>query len=500
MLLRAFLLMLFSSSVWSAGVTIDVDLSMTIEEIKYTDPDRADNNEPSPVIEDENIEIELVEDGECVEANSVEAEELKWLRDLGLSLTVNSRPYYGYGNPPLNFYDEFSWSIYDDLLQKLTRSWDLDCPLNPRLLSLATNIENVEDVFVFESLDLQVLIAPGNYVFHSSNRELIDIIKGMPKGYIKWLSILDEEIYVGIDSGFTSGVWKLGQENVKLQNTGAISKDSILKVGDSLALVTQNTDTRVKFLKTNKEFRVDDNSIFYSDVYSKENGVLVVSIGEDDWSFKWLNGYAVTNVQFQNGYLEILDCYQGKNQVFCIGLQDENETELTLWRLNVPVYGPARFVVDAKFDSSYLENKTVEHILYSEGARHLIVSELESVDLLTITSETTLLNEIGDFKGFSIEDGSAFVLYEYLSGEIVVNILSTDLQAELTSLIEVEDVVPSVNESSAPDTNEDFDEREEDEVGNSREHPRAELSGALSMYYILAVSLLLVTVPRRRLK
>lgn len=488
MLLRSLFLLLLSSQVFSAGITIDIDLDMTIGEIIYND-----GLQPTqPDIEE--IYINYIPVGDCTETDYESQKDMDWLSTVGYEISYSQGEYAASANDRIHFYDNLDWHIFDNFRGVVTRNWDVSCPDNPRNLQIDTNVNYVLDAFFLRDSNINILSTRDyKYYFRSFDATSNEMMNNLPYGTFEWIKEIDNEIYINVFNASLSGIWKIGLENIKLMNTGINSQADILKVGGDFALFSEDVTLRVKFPATKKEFKIESSDDPEYSFYSSNFGVVVSLRNEEGIQFKWLNGYKIVDISFQNDFEEIYGCYQSGVEVFCLGKQDGPDT--VMWRLESSLYGGARFVVDAILSHASLSNKNVEGIYYSSDHRAIVISDDNHRGLLLVNSTETTYRDILSYGFKSIDSGRSGAFYDFDNGLIVVSILSNSSSAsELESLVEVEDIQKPIINDKETEEEGTLEERDASEI---EPRPRAELSGAVSMYYLFAMMLVLL-VGRRK--
>ncbi|NVK36492.1 MAG: hypothetical protein HWE18_01085 [Gammaproteobacteria bacterium] len=512
MLLRAFLLMLFSSSVWSAGITIDVDLQMTIDAIKYFD--EKDEIEDVTLYASFDIAEECPEplaNDQQLAVNDNDSALEGFLRSAGFILNTEKAFFDGSNLNNFEFHQDGTWTAYDDINQKLVRNWDEDCPHVPRTIEFNSNYENIHTVGIVKELGMAYFNSDTDGDVFELDENGLTWLDEKPEGEIKDLIWVEDTLFAHVVGGTNTGIWQVKPQWQKKMNTSLNAAVDVIKTESGLMGMSKESSLEVQWLEHTKghtyTFHASGVEGYYTHPF--ENGTVLVAESQNNWKFQWIKfGEKEQIVTFSKPVHNLIACESNDKYLFCFDKRDSGE--IFVWRLMIPLFGFPKFVLDSRFMAEKLNEDTkILAIQVSNTHRLLTIQNGEEIGLLKIDStESTYLsiNELAIFSALSFTKYA----YVYLSNS-QLNILSVDqplvspflpyLVSQSEVFKEIEDLEGENEVEVEPEepAEEEFEEREEAGGDEFVPPPRAEISGAFSMYYLFALSLLLLTLPRRRL-
>jgi hypothetical protein len=525
MLLRSLLLLVFSSQVFSAGITIDVDLQMTIDEIRYVD----DSDEVEDVIDDtidEPIFIDLVISSDCpdIQTESEESSDINGetdnelvglLGDLGFSVKTETRTVFGTAENSYSSHYDGNWSIYDDARGKLIRNWDEDCSHAPRDISVETNIQDIDYVELYKELNTVYIgrFSTPNYVAALGEPSNIDWARGLPPGFFKVLDTINGRTYAKIESGTDTGLWVFKPEIKKLMTTSLESNDKVINTNAGVVgySVDPPVDGSIKLewleQDTNKTYSYTTALANTYELYPLAKGTVLAADSENGWKFQWLNhGEKEKIIVVPAGVNEFFNCQLSSNNLFCLDKRDNGE--VLIWRLLVPFWGNPTFVVDSVMSAEVLPlGAEIHNFYYLDGYRVLFTTTENENGVVIVDSDSANYSVIkNEFYYFKTKD--AINQYLQLKDNVfsVISVTQENLPAFVYSLVASADVIEEDNDNPSDEVVEEpegepkeelLEEREDTSSEEDEPRPRAELSGAVSMYYLFAMMLVLL-VGRRK--
>ena len=190
MLLRSLFFLLFSSQVLSAGITIDVDLDMTIDAIKYLERG----------LQDKALYAYLNIIEECPEPSEDTVSDIKTPSDLeaflsasGFTLTIDKSYFDGSSLDSFVFNQDGTWTAYDDINRRLVRNWDEGCPHKPRNIEYDSDYENIHTVGIIKELKMGYFNSDTNGgIFNLGDQNNLAWLDTKPEGDIEKLFFVDD--------------------------------------------------------------------------------------------------------------------------------------------------------------------------------------------------------------------------------------------------------------------------------------------------------------------
>ena len=521
MLLRTLFLLLFSSQVYSAEITIGVDLDLSIDTIKYVDPEDPEDPGVDEIVDeivDEPAYVNLVM-ASCpdIEAgfNSIDVQvgenEFQMLSALGFSVKKESVEYTGSEFVEFSSHYDGAWSIYDDVNQKLIRNWDEECPQAPRDIILDTNIQDVDFVRLYRELNTIYIdrFSPINYFITLDKNSDLDWIFHFDSVRFTILKTLNNKTYAKITGGTDTGLWELKPEIKKLMTTSAESKDSIIQTNHGLVgfSVDPPIDGSIKLQwlekDTKKTYSFTAPLANSYELYPMLNGTVLVADTENGFKFQWLNhGEKERIIPVPAQVSQFYGCHFSSNNLFCFDSRDNDE--VFIWRLNLPFFGEPVFVLDSIVEANVIPvNAGIIDIFFLDGYRVLLTKREGENGVVIINSEESEYFKVAnDFSYLKTKDD--FNQYLNLTDNLftVLTLKQNSLPTIVRSIVagdvlDDEPVVELPEEPVDEPTEEVLEEREDTSSEEEEPRPRAELSGAISMYYLFAMMLVLL-VGRRK--
>ncbi|MFY0641015.1 MAG: hypothetical protein JXR16_08215 [Bermanella sp.] len=507
MLLRSIFLLLFSSQAFSAGITIDVDLNMTIDAIKYIDQESDDTNLYAY--------LDIIE--QCPEPSTTQADaetnnaDLNaFLSESGFTLATEKTTFDGSNLDNFQFHQDGTWTAYDDINRKLVRNWDEGCPHAPRSIKFDTNYENVHTVGISKELGMA-------YFNSDTDGDIFDLaeesennlawLDEKPEGEIKDLFWLDDILFAHIVGGINTGVWQVKPQWQKRMNTSLTATADILDTEAGLMGVSKESSLKVQWLEQSKghTYTFHASGVKGYQVYPFNNGTVLAAQSQNAWKFQWIKfGEKEQVVTFSKPVNDLIACENTDDYLFCFDRRESGE--IFIWRMMIPLFGFPVFVLDSKFTADLIsEDADIIAIQISDSHRLITIIDEEKVGLVKVSSTGSayrLINESAIFSKLS----STKQAHVYLT-ESELNLLTVNQQAVspfLPYLVSQSEVFKEIEEIEGekevevkPEepVEEELEEREE--TSDEEPRPRAEISGAFSPYYLFALMLLLITGRRK---
>jgi len=462
MLLRSIFLLLFSSQVFSENICLDIDSLLSIETIKYVDVMDSQGNgalEPLEIIKTLNSE------DPC---NNVEILAFTVSQNSTFSLLVKNG---------------------DEVLYKYIDQNGAHTDLIPALHGDGFNVGvfAFDGIYVYNSDD-EIL-----YSWDRESNSWIDasMVYQLPSGAYSSVFSIGYSAYISIDDGETKGIWEIDEVAEKISDT-PMSQGRIVSTHNGLAQAISETDGRIvlNYLESTVSSRFFDlnGSTAKVSSFKFDTGTLFYFIGAEDIKLYWdgINNFTDGYVTAPENMIGFKGCFRGPSGGACSFISKDKQAHF--YRLD-----GKQMILDAQMDSEKFLNPShyitsyypageyryitaisideKEHFLY----RYSVSDGLEVVFKKEAISEqaySSILNgSVASEFLWVIKDENRTGLYQVaLSGNV-----------EPQEIIEVEEEVEDV-----------LEEREETANDNDEPRPRAELSGAISMYYLFAIMLLLI--------
>ncbi|MFT5594648.1 MAG: hypothetical protein ACI8SR_003040 [Oceanicoccus sp.] len=501
MLLRSLFLLLFSSQVFSAANAIDVDLGATINPIKYYDEG-----------EWSHLYAELSAIGDCSESLLVTPNDTSLNTFLNISgFTLSTEKFYFDGSKLNNFtfHQDGTWTVYDDINRKLLLNWDEDCPAALSAIDFSTNYENINTVGVAKEIDMAYFNSDTDGgIFNLGDEDNLSWLDNKPDGAIDNLFLVDNTLFAKISGGENTGIWQVKPQWQKKMGAPLNSDNSIVKTYGGLIGVSKSTSLSLKWLdKTEKStFLFHAASVNDYSVYPFSTGALLVADSSKSWKFQLIqHGEKEKIISFPRPVNEILSCHKTNYLFFCLDKRDSGQ--ILIWRLTIPVFGEPVFEMDAKIPAGILaDGMIVKAVQVSNTHRLLTVLNGNEYGLISVSATESNYNALGQdgvFKKITLTENGYVALDSQNASLMIQRIQEKPLSIYLTSLIsqseeiKVIDGVEKEKEIKVEPVEEPLEEREENEDDPDAPRERAELNGAISLYYLFAVMLLLITGRRK---
>ena len=512
MLLRSLFLLLFSSQVFSAGITIDVDLDMTIDAIKYIDQESDDTS----------LYAYFNVMGECPEPSDTQAEVVinnvdldAFLSSSGFTMTTETAYFDGADLNGFVFNQDGTWTVYDDINSKLVRNWDEDCTHSPRTLSFESNYENIHTVGIIKEIDMAYFNSDTDGgVFNLGDEDNLSWLDNKPDGAIDNLFLVDNTLFAKISGGENTGIWQVKPQWQKKMGAPLNSDNSIVKTYGGLIGVSKSTSLSLKWLdKTEKStFLFHAASVNDYSVYPFSTGALLVADSSKSWKFQLIQYDEKEKIiSFPRPVNEILSCHKTNYLFFCLDKRDSGQ--ILIWRLTIPVFGEPVFEMDAKIPAGILaDGMIVKAVQVSNTHRLLTVLNGNEYGLISVSATESNYNALGQdgvFKKITLTENGYVALDSQNASLMIQRIQEKPLSIYLTSLISQSEEIKVIDgvekekekekekEIKVEPVEEPLEEREANEDDSDAPRERAELNGAISLYYLFAVMLLLITGRRK---
>ncbi|WP_283787788.1 hypothetical protein QNI23_013730 [Bermanella sp. WJH001] len=511
MLLRSLFLLMFSSQVLSAGITIDVDLNMTIDAIKYIEQESDDTNLYAY--------LDIIE--ECPElptsqavAETNNADLNTFLNASGFTLATEKATFDGSNLENFQFHQDGTWTVYDDINRKLVRNWDEDCPNAPRAIHFDSNYENVHTVGIAKELDMAYFNSDtdgGVFDLAEEVENNLAWLDEKPEGEIKDLLWVGDVLFAHMVGGINTGIWQVKPQWQKKMNTSLSATADVIHTESGLMGVSKESSLKVQWLEQNKghTYTFNASGVREYHAYPFVNGTVLVAESESNWKFQWIKfGEKEQIVTFPKPVHDLMACRNSDNYLFCFDRRDTGD--VFVWRMMIPLFGFPVFVLDSKFSADLLsEGSEILAVQVSNTHRLITIKNAEEVGLLKVGSTDSAYSSINDL-AISTKLSATKQAHVYLS-ESQLNILTVNQQAVspfLPYLVSQSEVFEELDKlegekevevTPQEPVEEVLEEREETADENEEPIPRAEISGALSPYYLFALMLLLI-VGRRKAK
>lgn len=509
MLLRSLFLLLISSQAFSAGITIDVDLDMTIDAIKYIDQKSDDTS----------LYAYFNVMGECPESSDTQAEvainnvELDaFLSSSGFTLTTEKITFDGSNLDNFKFHQDGTLTVYDDINRKLVRNWDDDCPHSPRPIKFDSNYENVHTVGITKELDMA-------YFNSDTDGDVFDLaeesennlawLDDKPEGEIKDLFWRDDTLFAHIVGGINTGIWQVQPQWQKKMNTSLNATADVIRTESGLMGVSKESSLKVQWLEQSKghTYTFNASGVEGYHIYPFYNGTVLAAQSQNTWKFQWVRfGEKEQIVTFSKPVHQLIACRNSDNYLFCFDRRDTGE--IFVWRMMIPLFGFPVFVLDSKFTVDLLsEEADILAVQVSNSHRLITIKDGEKIGLVRIGSADSAYRSISDL-AISSQLSTTKQAHVYLSEsqlyivtvnqELVLPFLPYLLsQSEVFKELEKLEGEKEVAIKPEAPVEETLEEREENEGDSEAPRERAELNGAISLYYLFAVMLLLITGRRK---
>ena len=460
MLLRSLFLLLLSSQVFSAGVTICSDPIVDIS--------------PLPLLE--NSKVNMIESldlyDKCDHDGVIAFQERN---DLSIDYIIKSEDNF------IKVKREVSNATHVTVLPPIGESYNQIYMLG-------------DDAYAYSESLLSLL------KWDSELDGWVDLstIISLPQGVYSAILPYGNDLIISIDSGVHKGIWKIGETVINLSAI-PLSQRLIWGSNDGLVQLTNNNsgNHKIDYLEStlsSKSIPLNGDITYYKSNV-KLDGTLYSFIGDVRGPRIYWDGLNNS----QDGFLAVPErarffrgCFSSTGNIYCAF---SSSSELVLYILN-----DGKFELDAVIGGteSSIMNKAIGSI-YSVGKSRFITTfdgsrfslyEYNEFGLQLHTS--TVYENPSDFAGlFYSRDPSVFYWRESKLGMISLTKYTLSGSMGYQSLAQVEnkdEVIEEVGE---------FEEREETADENEEPIPRAEISGALSPYYLFALMLLLI-VGRRK--
>ncbi|MGR6872743.1 hypothetical protein ACU6U9_10640 [Pseudomonas sp. HK3] len=399
MLLRSLFFLLVSAPVFSAGITIDVDLQMTIDAIKYIDPKEVESDTPvdEPIVDNKYAQLiinelcpEPVED--AVITSGGDANELSsFLSSAGFSLIVDKSNFEGSNIDSFVFHEDTTWTVYDDINRKLVRNWDEGCVHAPRKIDLDTNVQNIKYVYFYKELelaDLETTSGDGGVINFGAEDNLDWMYTALEKGKLESVFRAGDGLYGKISGGTNTGIWQMKSPQSLKMTTSLTSEDSVIQTQTGLMAVSKGPNLNVKWLekKTKNTYKFRASSVNNYHVYPFSKGTMLVADKLGDWKFEWVKyGEKEKIVIFPAETQTLSSCHAYNDLLFCLDRRDTGE--VYIWRFSPPLFGLPRFILDSKIEAGLLtENMRVNDLLASKTHRMLFVKNGNEQDLISVST------------------------------------------------------------------------------------------------------------------
>lgn len=506
MLLRSLFLLLFSSQVFSAANAIDVDLDMTIDAIKYIDQESDDTS----------LYAYFNVMGECPEPSDTQAEVVinnvdldAFLSSSGFTMTTQAAYFDGADLNGFVFNQDGTWTVYDDINSKLVRNWDEDCTHSPRALSFESNYKNIHTVGIIKEIDMAYFNSDTDGgVFNLGDEDNLSWLDNKPDGAIDNLFLVDNTLFAKISGGENTGIWQVKPQWQKKMITSGAAKDSVVQAEGGLMGVSKTDSLKLLWLEQaeNNTHAFDESKTDEYYIYPFKNGTALVAEKQVAWKFQWLkHGEKELPISFSIPAHKIRSCHRSSEYLFC--LDQRNTGEVFIWRMFIQFFGVPIFVIDARIPSGlFTSNMSVKDIQVSNTHRLLTVLDDQKYGLISIGSEESTYKEITTtsiFKEISLTESGFVTLDQEAAVLTIQRIDENATYTVLPYLVSQSDIIKELNQIEQdkevdvePEVKpEELEEREEGDSEAPRE--RAELNGAISLYYLFAVMLLLITGRRK---
>ena len=460
MLLRTLFLLLFSSPVFSAGISICVDRVFEITQVHINSNSKVSAIEP----------MELYD--ECDHDGVIAFQEKN---DLAIDYVIKS------GENLIKAKREIGKASEVTVLPPISESYN-----QVNLLG--------DDVYAYSASQSSL------FKWDSELDSWVDVstIMSLPQGVYSSILPYGSNLLISIDSGVHKGIWKVGETVVNL-STIPLSQRLIWGSNDGLVQLINNNsgNYKIDYLESSissKSIPLNGEITYYKSNV-KMDGTLYSFIGDTRGPRLYWDG--LNNAQ--DGFLTIPErarffrgCFNSTGNIYCAF---SSASELVLYTVI-----DGQFELDAVISDteSSIMNKAIGSI-YSVGKSRFIATFDGSKFSLYEYNESglqfhtaTVYENPSDFAGlFYSRDPSVFYWREYKSGMISLTKYTLSGSMSYQSLAQLENKDEVIEETG------EFEEREETADENEEPRPRAEISGAISPYHLLALMLLLI-VGRRK--
>lgn len=469
MLLRALLLMLFSSSVWSAGVQICIDPIVTIDSIVYVD-DVDSASEPDP---DQTETIKTI-----VEINPCDNETVL---TYGVFL----------GGSSLFIIKNNSGLVYRSIVDGVVQNgWLLpedDANFNVAILAR-------QKTYIYSQTKRLL------YYWDSQLASWVDATAeyALPIGEYTGLRTDGYNLYFSVEEGADKGFWKLSNEVIQLSEIPA-SEARVAQGNNGLVQIVKseigsayniiNIENKGNTKKLDLKFDVTG-----ARSYKTSTGTLFNIYGQSTTYLYWdgLNNITDKSVVAPAGVLGMKGCFTSNGDIFCSFVSADNM--LQFYKLDNGV-----FDLETEFESQLLSSPYSYISSYNVAGKRRFISV---VDVQTWSHTIYKYSPENGLQQLMDIDGLGEASFSYVTmnpDQDKMHWVAYNQEKTAYNVYEISLVGETGFEKGIEEEEEEFEEREETGDDEFVPPPRAEISGAFSMYYLFALSLLLLTLPRRRL-
>lgn len=487
MLLRSLFLLLFSSQVYSAGITIDVNNSPCIDGLSYffdPSPEIA-SIEPgsrSGILSKKNIIIEYDSPGCLHKTLSV-----------GEKASGNLFAYYARDYVVYKEADSNGELIKVNLIKSVDYLHEL-------------KFRSGKSIFIDNELDtIEVWNESLNYW-----ASLNDLYSYPNDGFIEDIFLFSGHYYVSIIGGADEGLWKLGFPSIKTSDF-PLSVNPV--VGTSFGLFQFDFNGRLLLREigadeTEYAIDVDIKDVKYFRTMQTSSGVYFF-IGGDEFSKIYYldeDAQVLKSVKIPHDVSVLHGCNGHYPNAFCAAASYnllEKSIFMHIYRLL-----DGEFVLDAVIKDQVVYNSGLSLMNVAGYGKNRVITFFEGenkIRVYTLNEEGLhLVDTIFPIRGKS----SAFFLDGlsgdsfYLGAKNSDSVLFRKFLVDGSAIENIENLGVPIDDVNVPqDVDENIEEvieeREETAGDEEEPRPRAELSGAVSIYYSFAIMFVLL-VGRRK--
>lgn len=467
MLLRTLLLLLFSSPAFSASICISIDLTLEIETIRYVGIEESQGNGA----------LEPLESIETL--NSVD----RCNMDEVLTFTAHTN---GEISMLLKDQDGIRY-VYNEDGEYLDT---VIPPLSGSDFTAASFAYN--KIYAYDRED-QVL-----YLWDASSNAWIDAstVYQLPQGEYSNLFTVGLSTYISINSGENQGIWKIAEIAEKISGV-SMNQGHVLVTHNGLAQAINdyNGRTLIYYLETALSPRIFDLNGYSATVqaFQSESGTLFYFIGPQDFKLYWdgINNFTDGYISRPEKITLFKGCFGIKGGAVCGFISDEGKAQF--YRIE-----GKQMVLDSEIDS--LEFKNIRNFItgYFISGEYRYITVINSVDKEHLLYRYSTSDGLEVVSRITVEAESSYssILNSPIASEFLWFIRDEErkgiYRVKLSTFKEPEDIIDVDEEIDEP-----LEEREETAGDEEEPRPRAELSGAISMYYLFAMMLVLL-VGRRK--
>lgn len=504
----------YSMLTMSAGITIDVDLDMTLDAISY--PGESEKGSPS----DPSNTPSVPEGIDCTQAVLTESQSYNnssaLLAEIGLKVTHDFVAFPGEDSSTAQHLGNDNWSVWDNFSQSSYRNWDSHCdngnrPVTPTWVGEGV-IPELKDMYFFTGSQTLFVLDEHNILYQGYDffEEDGDWISDLPSGAILWVREAGSSVYVGIDLGTRKEVRKLGANSSLIRSVDSSGSQSLNHYHYGHALVSKSSsEINVDWLNSDRQSvsfsRGISSGYFY---FPYDSADIFGRYGTEGIELFWSDDNKVVSIDKPEEGLELSECFGYKKELFCV--EPKQDGMFDIWKLQPPFISLSPTLV---WDSRYtVQEDWVEHELKAfipvNNNRILIVEK--SSDENVIEQEILLVKS--DLSTQSIKEN---ILPDESGSLLKVHNYEHDLYLRVSRKngddLEVMKVAlnngylplskPVAPKEADQDENTDSTQGQEDPIDESKESSTADSSSsdsedAGSLFFLLSALLLLVRSRR----